>query len=343
MRNNIRRPHSIKKKFLDTLHGKIIFSSLCVLMTLAGAVLITGETLLSRINRVPLSSIGTASHSPSTSGGEKQDDSLLGNSDVFNLLLIGNDTRGGEKYGNSDTMLLLSINKKTNQLKMVSFLRDLYVPIEGFKEKNRINASFESGGPSLLIDTIQKNFGVKIDNYACIDFKGFEKAIDAVGGVTIDLKADEAKEINNNPGVYVVDQRIPKLYAGTQKLNGVEALAYARIRHIDSDFSRTQRQRNVLSSLMSSMKNSNPLTLLGMANDVFHDINTDLTNPQIDQLMLFQAPAAMKGDLKQFTVPADGAFKDARYYRDGVPMDVLDPDIPQNRKLVQEFLYGTSN
>lgn len=345
MRNNTRRPHSIaKKKFLDTLHGKIIFSSLCVLMTLAGAALITGETLLSRINHVALSSIGTGNPSPD-SDGQKEDDSLLGNSDVFNLLLVGNDTRGGEKYGNSDTMLLLSINKKTNQLKMVSFLRDLYVPIEGFKERNRINASFEVGGPSLLKDTIERNFGVRIDKYACIDFKGFEKAIDTVGGVTVTLTKDEAQELNGDPETYFsgIGEKPEKVSVGTQKLDGVQALAYSRIRHLDNDFHRTQRQRNVIAALMSSMKNSNPLTLLGMANEVCPMIQTDLTTPEIEQLMLFKAPAVMKGNLQQFTVPADGAFKNGVHFQDDVRMEVLEPDIPKNRKLVQNFLYGTGD
>ncbi len=348
MRNNKNRPHSMaKKRFLDTLHGKIIFASLCVVLTLAGSVLIAGEVLLSKINRVPVTSIAPQSASQgATSSGPVQDDSLLWKSDVLNILLIGNDTRGGEEYGNSDTMLMLSINKNTNQMKVVSFLRDLYVPIEGFSDNNRINASFESGGPSLLIDTIQKNFKVRIDKYACIDFKGFEKAIDSVGGVTITLTQSEADEINGDPMTYFTEigEKPQKVSVGTQKLNGAQALAYSRIRHIDSDFKRTQRQRNVLSSLMSSMKNSNPLTLLSLADSIFQDnMKTDLTNGEIEQLVLFRAPAIMKGNLEQFTVPAAGAYSDKPVVRNGRPWSVLTPDIPKNRELLKNFLYGTTD
>ena len=348
MRNNKNRSHSIaKKRFLDTLHGKIIFASLCVVLTLAGSVLIAGEVLLSKINRVPVTSIAPQSASQgATSSGPVQDDSLLWKSDVLNILLIGNDTRGGEKYGNSDTMLMLSSNKNTNQMKVVSFLRDLYVPIEGVSGRNRINASFESGGPSLLIDTIQKNFKVRIDKYACIDFKGFEKAIDSVGGVTITLTKSEADEINGDPVTYFtsIGEKAQRVSVGTQKLNGAKALAYARIRHIDNDFNRTQRQRNVLSSLMSSMKNSNPFTLLSLADSIFQDnMKTDLNNGEIEQLVLFRASAIMKGNLEQFTVPADGAWTRLQTERNGWPMDVIDPDFPKNRELLKNFLYGTAD
>lgn len=339
----------VKEHFLDTLHGKIIFSILCILLTVAGGVLIAGDVMLSKMNHVSLSSsksdvsyidVASVASESSEAFSIARNDAILGSSDVLNILLIGSDTRSNLSdgiYGNSDSMILLSVNKKTNRIKLVSFLRDLYVPIDGFKNKSRINAAFSVGGPELLISTIEKNFGVKIDKYACIDFAGFEKAIDCVGGVTVTLTEAEAKELTRNPGYFSVAKGIPqKVVAGTNKLNGCTALAYARIRHIDSDFKRTQRQRNVITSLMSSLKQSNPLTLFNISNEVFPLIQTDLTNDQIIQLGVVRGPALMSGEAEQLTIPAAGAYED---YVTPKKEQVLLPDLKKNRKLVQSFLY----
>jgi LCP family protein required for cell wall assembly len=347
-KNSLKKNGPAKKHFLDTLHGKIIYSVLCVIVTIAGGALIAGDVMLSRLNHVSLSDpkskvsyVDVASADSETFSIERND-AILGSSDVLNILLIGSDTRSNlsdGEYGNSDSMILFSVNKKTNKLKMVSFLRDLYVSIDGFKSKSRINAAFSIGGPELLINTIEKNFGVKIDKYACIDFEGFEKAIDYVGGVTVNLTHEEVKELTKNPGRYYLQVKgsPQKVTVGTNKLNGCTALAYARIRHIDSDFYRTQRQRNVITSLMSSLKNSNPFTLMNIANEVFPLIQTDLTNDQILQLGVVRGPALMAGEAEQLTIPATGAYTD---YETPKNEKVLLPDLEKNREIVQDFLYG---
>ena len=338
----------VKKRFLDTLHGKIIFSILCVLLVAAGGVLIAGDALLSKMNHVALSSsknkvayVDVTSES-SEAVNIQRNDAILGSSDVMNILLIGSDTRNTDtdgKYGNSDSMILLSVNKKTDKLKMISFLRDLYVPIKGFKKESRINASFLTGGPDLLIDTIETNFGIKIDQYVCIDFDGFEKAIDSVGGVNINLTKAEADELTINSGVYYCQVKgTPQhVTAGMNKLNGCTALGYARIRHIDNDFNRTQRQRNVINSFMSSMKNANPFTLMNVANTVFPLIKTDLTNDQILQLAVVRGPALMRGNAEQLTIPAEGAYHP---WKTPEQEQVLVPDLKKSRKIVQDFLYN---
>lgn len=336
------------KNFLRTRHGKVIFITACVVLILVGSTFVGGEYLLSKIGHMGQNEFGLADSVPSDetasgpgSGYTVDNDPaamhfgtgpILSDPDIQNILLIGSDTRGNEKYGRSDSMLLLSVNHKTNQVKMVSFLRDLYVKIDGMKD-NRINASFAYGGPKLLIDTIQNNFRIKIDKYVCVDFSSFQKAIDAVGGVSINLTSKEAQELNANPGVY--GNGMQKVSPGLNRLNGATALGYARIRHIDSDFGRTQRQRNVLQALMTSVKHSSPGTMLQIANTVFPLLKTDLNNSEIIGL-ISQASSFLNNQSEQISVPQTGAYQ-AKYIR---KMNVLVPDIEKNKQIIWKFLYN---
>jgi LCP family protein required for cell wall assembly len=332
-------------EFLDTRHGKVIFSLLCAVLILVGGVLTTGGYFLSKIGYTPLSDFGLASSIPPEEKDAGSDGiqnakamqfangDIMSDPDVKNILLIGSDTRGGEKYGRSDTMMLVSINSKTNQVKLVSFLRDLYVKIDGMQD-TRINSSYAYGGPKLLIDTIQKNFRVKIDNYVNIDFQSFSDTIDILGGVSINLTQAEAKELNNNPS-YFQTGSVQRVSAGLNHLSGSGALAYARIRHIDSDFGRTSRQRKVISAILSSLKRSNPAQLIGIANSVFPLVHTDLDNPQIVTLAS-QAVSILGNDTEQLAIPVDGAYQSQKIRG----MSVLVPDIEKNKAALWKFLYN---
>jgi len=164
---------------------------------------------------------------------------------VYNILLIGTDNRGNEVNGRSDAMIILSVNKKTKQISLVSLMRGLYVQIPG-RGYGMLNASYSYGGPKLLLKTIEENLRVRIDDYVSINFGGFTKAIDTVGGVNINLTTAEVNYLTKyfpNEGLKV----------GTNRLNGTLALAFARIRKIDSDFKRTGRQREVIEALIKKM------------------------------------------------------------------------------------------
>lgn len=335
-------------RFLRTRHGKVIFVLLCVLFLLTGSVLVSGNYLLSKINYTPLDQFGLGSvpsdEVDSLDPNVPVDDNpgamkfgtgaILSDPNIQNILLIGSDTRGGEKYGRSDSMLMLSVNKKTNQVKMVSFLRDLYVKIDGMQD-NRINAAYAYGGPKLLADTIEKNFRVKIDNYVRVDFQSFQKLINLLGGVSIRLTAAEAKELNNNAGTYAVGSGMQRVSAGVNRLNGTTALAYARIRHIDSDFGRTQRQRNVIGAIFQSFKSSNPATLWNVANQILPLVQTDLSGGQI-QGLVFSAASLMDNPVEQQAIPAQGMYQ-SKYIR---KMAVLLPDIEKNKTLLWKFIYN---
>ena len=338
------------KSFLLTRHGGIIFVTLCILLILTGSVLVGAESLLSRIGYQAKDDFQLASSFPADEiGPQSQESSLvsedyssmqfgtgsvLSDPNIQNILLIGSDTRGGEGYGNSDTMLLLSINSKTKQVKMVSFLRDLYVKINGMRD-NRINASYAYGGPKLLIDTIESNFKIKIDNYASINFQSFEKAIDIVGGVRMNLTKAEARELNSHPDIYFINGRIQRVSTGMNTLNGAGALGYARIRHIDSDFGRTERQRKIVEAALSSLKHSNPVTLFNFANSIFPLVKTDLTNSQILSL-ISETSSVLSGQMQQTAIPVEGDYKPDEIRG----MDVLVPDIEKNKEVIWKLLYN---
>jgi LCP family protein required for cell wall assembly len=167
-----------------------------------------------------------------------------------NILLMGSDKRAGEEGngdpGRADSLILLRMDGDKGFISMLSFPRDLYVDIPGYG-KDKINASFSAGGPAKTIETIKQLTGQPINYFVNIDFKGFVKLVDQVGGVYLDV---DRKYFNKNvPGDGIDDYEEIDLKPGYQRLNGVDALDYVRYRHTDSDFARIARQQAFLSEL----------------------------------------------------------------------------------------------
>ncbi|MGE3271747.1 MAG: LCP family protein [Chloroflexota bacterium] len=165
----------------------------------------------------------------------------------LNILLLGIDHRGDEPIegSRSDTIMVVSIDPPSQSVVMISLPRDLYVSIPGYYQQ-RINVAHAVGGPQLVAQTIQANFGIKIDNYARVDFSGFEQVVDAVGGIMID--AERPVKDDEYP---TEDYGVMRLYIppGPVLLDGRSALMYARSRHSESDFGRSKRQQQVLVGL----------------------------------------------------------------------------------------------
>lgn len=191
---------------------------------------------------------------------------------VKNILLMGIDY-GSSKfpYGRSDSMIIVSINEATNKVKLISLSRALYSAIDGYAN-TRLSHAHGYGGAPLAIKAIENNYKIRIDNYASVNFSGFESIIDAVGGVQITLSAAEAKAIR---GVLGTSQ------AGTYNLNGKQALAYARTRYIDTDRDRTGRQRKVLESLANKATSLSVSELISMMDKVLPLVTTDLSRTQL--------------------------------------------------------------
>lgn len=244
---------------------------------------------------------------------------LYDDSKLVNILVVGQDGRDAEGRTRTDTMILLSFNPETNEASMISFLRDLYVQIPG-RSDNRLNSAYVFGGFSLLKNTFKANFDINIDGCVKIDFEGFEDVIDILGGVDIELTAAEAKIIGDGA------------HEGVSHLDGDHALMYARIRKLDSDFGRTQRQRNIVTAVFNKVKKSSVSDLLKLVDTVLPYISTDMSNAQIAKLAVKYAPSLASLKISTYSVPADGTYQNAMIRG----MAVLVPDLYKIKQLLFE-------
>ena len=245
---------------------------------------------------------------------------------IINILLIGQDRRPGETRARSDSMILCTIDTREKTLVMTSFLRDLYVDIPDWNgrtyQDNRLNACYAFGGMGMLDLALEKNFGIQVDHNLEVDFSGFSEIIKIFGGVTIDLTRAEANYLGGG------------LKEGTNFLNPEQALAYSRIRYLDSDFGRTNRQRNVLTALFNSIKTMNSDQLSQLINNILPMITTDMTNADITGYMVKLIPILPELEISTQHIPAPGTYKSC-YVRG---MAVLVPDLEANRAILRETL-----
>lgn len=255
-----------------------------------------------------------------------EESTLLQSEAVYNVLLMGIDTLDTGDASRSDAMILLSLDMKHGKIKLTSFLRDSYVDIPGYGNM-KLNAACVYGGPQLVCDTIEMNFGVKIDDYAKVGYDMFIKIIDAVGGVTIpEIDETEANALLREGFEVTPGTDIP--------LNGEQALKYCRIRKGQSDFYRTGRQREVISLVLKKLPFSNPATLIKTAKEIAGTIECSIEKSQFAGLIL-KASLCIFGEIEQLTVPADGTwYDDTRNYQ-----SVLIVDFAQNKQKINEFLY----
>ncbi|HIS68705.1 MAG TPA: LCP family protein [Candidatus Gallacutalibacter stercoravium] len=320
-----------KKKHRGIKAFFLTLGLLIVITLVAGFILLF--TMLNQIERKPFEDFNTQ-EAIDAAGAVDPGDSLgltLGSGDIrsedgiTNILLIGSDSRNAET-GRSDTMLLLSIDEQHHKLKMTSFLRDLYVIIPG-QQNNRLNAAYAYGGAGLLARTIEENFRIHIDHYVEVDFASFTSLIDTVGGVDIELTQAEADELNSQANAQLFS-------AGVQHLDGEWALNYARIRKIDSDFGRTQRQRNVISALIAQFQSAGIVETFQTVQAVLPMLCTDMDNWELIRLMV-SLPSIKNYPVSQMAVPITGGYQDMTIRE----MMVLVPDIEANKQAIWDFIY----
>ncbi|PFH90591.1 LCP family protein [Bacillus sp. AFS088145] len=242
-----------------------------------------------------------------------------------NILLLGEDARKKGGSSRTDSIMILQYDKK-HETKLVSIMRDSYVPIPGYG-KHKINAAYSFGGVELLRQTIQKNFGIEIEYYAIIDFKGFEEMIDEIApkGITINVE----KPMESNIGV--------SLKPGVQQLNGKELLGYARFRHdAKGDFDRVVRQQKVLQAIKSQV-----LTIKGIASlpKTLGVIQSYIqTNMSSMDLLKISSDYIVKGkdkDVETLRIPINNAFTPKRNEK---AREVLELDAEKNKEALELFL-----
>jgi len=258
-----------------------------------------------------------------------------------NILLLGTDKRASETGPTrTDTMILVTIDPQTKSAGMLSIPRDLWVTIPGYSE-NRINVAhfygerdkYPGGGPALAKKTVQYTLGIPVHYYVRVNFEGFERIIDAIGGITIDVEEaiHDTKYPDENYGYMTVD--IP---AGIQKMDGKTALQYARTRHGSSDFSRARHQQQVLKAVRDKvMRLDIPLTRIPEILKLVGDsVQTDLSLTEM--YALAKVGRELTGDIQSAVI--DESLTTPETTPDGA--SVLIPNSAKIREVINALFGG---
>ncbi len=281
---------------------------------------------------------------------------LRGNTkSITNVMLIGVDGRKSEGFtARSDTNIILSVNKSAKTIKLASLLRDVWVPLSGRDQNgdgeydyDKLNAAFYYGGFNMLSNTIADTFRIKIDKYIAVDFVAFEKAVDALGGIDIELTADEAMFIpvwSDDPDRFATPDN-PDLEslgyeAGVYHLNGQQTLAYCRIRSLypDNDFERQNNQRKVIDLLMQKAKTMNFGTLTNVLMAVLPYVQTNMSQ---QELFSFAAQAIQYIDYDvytDFSLPSGSEDFENYWIGDGLGLWLTDAEASTLQ--LHQYIYG---
>lgn len=273
-----------------------------------------------------------------TAGGTEHADGARHEDYVTNYLIFGIEEFGGAR--NTDSMMIASINTKDDTLKLTSLLRDSYVDIQGYKA-NKLNSAYARGGARLLVDTIEKNYKVQIDGYVSVDFKSFEKIVDLLGGITIELGKEEAQYLNKTN--YISQKKNRNVKKGVNHLNGNQVMGYVRVRKVktlggvNNDYGRIVRQQRALKAIFDSYKSpKNLFKILSVTKESLGYVTTNLTQDQIEKAMADVVENKIT-TLDTFRVPADGAFDAPKKYNGITYPIVLDWD--KNRVELYKFIF----
>lgn len=246
---------------------------------------------------------------------------------VTNILFLGVDGKA-DSSSRSDSMILVSVDYAHMKIKLTSFLRDSWVEIPSKGKKAKLNSACSSGGPQLVVDTLEYNFGIDIDHYVMVDFDMFTQIIDNLGGVTVEVTKKEAKFINNTTRQTVESGE-------KVTLNGEEALVYCRIRKLDSDYMRTFRQRKVISALINQAKKAGIPALIETMNKVFPLIQTDMSSLEITGLAYKAGFGILTFGIEQNRVPVDDHMQPGT--KNGQWVEIV--DIEAASEYLQDYIY----
>lgn len=267
-------------------------------------------------------------------GGEK-----MHSRNVINVLLIGEDN--DDDSHRSDSMLLVSLNKTTKQIVLTSFLRDSYsyMDINGSERYDKTNHAYSWGGTKALIETLQNNYKIEIDHYVTINFSAFTKAINAVGGVDVPVTEKEAEFMNSTT-------HFNDFKSGSSvHLDGAHALIFSRIRHLDGEVERTDRQKLVIKALINKAKTLSVSDITPLCDKVLPLVSTDYSKLEIISL----ATQALSRGWMDFALTSQTEPEED--LREGVTMNtwsynnlfVWIVDYPVAAQRLQKSIYGTTN
>ncbi|MBE6729225.1 MAG: LytR family transcriptional regulator [Ruminococcaceae bacterium] len=327
--------------------GKRIF--LGVTSSILALLIVLGSVGLIWVN-VILGKIGSDNDFP-TDNGDLGFENVI-NENVFNIALFGVDSRKkGDFTGLSDSIMILSVNKSENTVKIVSIMRDSLVPVEhkGKVSYSKINSAYNRGGPTLAVKALNTVFGLDISAYATVNFYGMADIIEAIGGIEVEITQQEIDDT-----VYGLNALIKEHYVnigkdptpyyiytpGVHKVNGMQAVAYARIRKAvnaygsTDDFGRTERQRIVMKKIMEKALAMDVTTYPSLVNKLTPYVRTSLTNKQ---MLSLAAQLAKKPTLIQTRVPHDDYIINADYR--GTGASAVYYNYKYAGKVIRAFLY----
>ena len=294
---------------------KIIVSAIIIV-----SLLISGMALISKYTRSDLKK------NEYVTGSE-----LANNPLITNILLIGTDEESSGT-ARSDSMILLSLDFIHGKIKMTSFLRDCWVEIPSSGKKMKLNAAFVYGGAQLLCDTIEYNFRVDIDHYVKVDFEMFTGIINKLGGIDIEVTQKEADFINRTTR-HTIES------GSSVHLNGDQALVYARIRKLDSDYMRTYRQRKIIGALIEKVKHSSPFELIKTVNSVLPMLETDISALEMPLNAYRGILSAVMFDIVQTKMPRDEMMTTGYVGSQWAEI----PDLEKCREGIYKFIYTSDS
>lgn len=292
---------------------------------------------------------------------EMPEGSPFSDDNVLNILLVGTDERteavndadafthlnqldGTEETtefsdnARADSMILVSLDIKDHIIRLISIERGTAVPIllDGYEgQYDWITHTFRYGGAKLTMKTIEDCFNVQVDHYVRVNFNSFVQIVDAVGGVDIDITDQEAKALNwevPSNSMLIVNHVDP----GLNHFDGYTALQYARLRKIDNDWKRVERQRTVIQAVLNQVQNASVVELDNLLNTVLPLIQTNFTKSEIAALLV-QLPGFLGCDVQQMSMPLQGTYG----IRTGMDNRLMyDPDWVVNIKALQDLLYN---
>ena len=271
--------------------------------------------------------------------GEFSDSGL--SPDWEHILLLGTDSRTSEKDARTDTMIVLSLNSQTRELRLTSLMRDIWVDVPGHGGA-KLNAACVYGGPELTVRCVNENFDLDIHSYVLVNMQCLAAIVDALGGIRMDVSDSEAAAINKlfaddrnaqDENTYFAGQNVS---AGSQVLlDGKQALAFARIRSLDSDYNRTDRQRQVLVTIARQMQREDLLSMAGIVTAMLQYVETNLTFEQIMAIAGVCLGADLDG-LEELRLPAEGTYQAGTFGGTWC----IKPDFEENQRILKAFIYG---
>ena len=269
-----------------------------------------------------------------------------------NILLLGVDQRVQGESCRSDTMIICSINTETSEVKLTSLMRDMAVEFDDLGANNgtyRLNAANYFGGPELTMKTINELLGMNIEKYVMVNFTGFTQICEALGGIEIDITEEEMEQININSwnqyqiglnngwdesNLESTNEALTE-YGENTHLNGRQALAYARIRKIDSDWERTNRQRKVLVAMMEKLEGTSAMELLQLGMTLQQYVETNMTLDEIVSTAERVLNSGLSG-AETMVIPVTDTY--TQETRNGQSM-FYDVDWVTNTRELQNFIY----